>query len=313
MAVPEAEQLVWHYTDADGLLGMIKHRQAWATHFKFLNDFKEGWFLGEPLTDFLENDEKLTASQRSFIEVMLGPYLGQPFTKMTNVPDGNHFLFCGSTSGDELTLWRNYAKDAISFAVGLDPQVPLGVIPPKGDIASTNHEVYAWQKVEYHSSTTSLPAAYGSGLRSAVCQENMGDQLVDVSDQLTRLCSTVKTSAFEDERESRIVCVANDTRLWRFRVGRYGLTPYVALGASDSWGVFSTGDDPLPIRAIRLSSNATSSDHLALNALLENHGFRGDAVVEEIFDDSGEHIDSHFEEYEPPIRLLQSDNSLRQW
>ena len=311
MTSSETDSLVWHYTDANGLMGMIKDRQVWATHFRFLNDSQEGWFLDKPLTDFLENDEPMSSSERDFIWDMLRPYVGQPITRMTKVPDGNHFLLCGSTSGDELTLWRNYARDAVSFAVGLDPQSPLGLVPPDKDVGITRHEMHPWRKVEYHSPETYLPTAYARRIREAVSQEDMGDRIVDVSDELTHLYSTVKSAAFKDERESRIVCVTNNTQLWRFRVSSYGITPYVALGGSDTWSGLSNGKIPLPIRAIRLSSNSTAADHLALNALLEHHGFRGDAKYEEIYDDTGRHVDTIYEEHEPPVQLLQSSNSLR--
>lgn len=310
MAQTDDNSLVWHYTNAGGLLGMIEHRQLWATHFQFMNDTLEGTVLAEALSAFTHENENLTPYERSMIGIMNQQYAGVSRHTFTRVPDGNHFLLCGSKEGDELTLWRNYAKDTISFAVGLDPSVPLGLIPPKPTAGSSGW-VQPWTDVEYQKSSPHLPDEHVERILSAVRQEDPGDQIGEVSDVLHHLLFLVKSIAFKDERETRVVCGSDNTAMWRFRSGPFGVTPYVALGTSSNWNERSSGKDPLPIRSIRISANANKADTLALNALLESNGFGGGAEVEEIRDERGVHVDTHHHEYSPPVEIHQTENTLR--
>lgn len=47
----EKHEVVYHYTTASGLKGILKHQTLWATHFQFLNDFKEIEQMRLPLID----------------------------------------------------------------------------------------------------------------------------------------------------------------------------------------------------------------------------------------------------------------------
>ncbi|MBM6588946.1 DUF2971 domain-containing protein [Brevibacterium sp. RIT 803] len=310
MSTTDADGLVWHYTDAGGLLGIIQGKQLWATHFQFMNDTLEGALMADPLDKFIADDDVLNSYEREMVKIMNQQYEGISRLKITRVPDGNHFLLCGSEKGDELTLWRNYAQGSVSFAIGLDPKCPLGVIPPRNSLTSSGR-VQPWNKVDYREQDSELPDEYAARIRSAAQNTDKGDQIGDLSAALQYMYSQVKSSAFKDERETRVVCQTDNPDMWRFRAGQYGITPYVALGTANAWGENSPGDEPLPIRAIRLSANATPPDHLALNALLESHGFGGDAEIEEFMDHSGSIVDTYAREYEPPVQLIQATNSLR--
>lgn len=310
MGSVRGENLRWHYTNAVGLLGIVEKRQLWATHFRFMNDTMEGVLMTEALETFIARQTGLAEGERDLLRNMLQSYQGAPHFMVTRVPDGNHFLLCGSKSGDELTLWRNYARDSISFAVGLDPEVPLGVIPP-GEWNASSGEVLPWFDVDYRESGTELPAEYAGRLIDAVKRADLGDRIVDIDTALVDVLSRTKSAAFKDERECRVVSVVDSTALWRYRAGPLGITPYIALGTTSAWGVASSGEEVLPIRAIRLSANATPADHLALNALLENNGFGGGVEVEEVPTGNGGHVEETARLYAPSVDLLQAKNSLR--
>lgn len=309
MNAVESPDLVWHYTDASGLLGMVQGRQVWATHFQFMNDTMEGVLLLEPLRTFVKSSSTLSASDKDFMEKMLEPYAGESRLTISRVPDGNLFLLCGSTEGDELTLWRNYARENISFAVGLDPNVPLGIIPPDGDNVGFN-SIQHWEKVRYQEPASHLPEEYQEQLRGALAAVDGGDRIRETSDQIQKILSFTKAKAFRDERETRLVVEANSTPLWRFRSGRFGITPYVALGVSEAWGKKSDGIAPLPIKKIRLSAAAKTADRLALDALLEKNGFAGSTDFGEVEFEGGDRGVWAFET-PPPVKILQASNFLR--
>lgn len=306
---PDSDTLVWHYTNASGLLGMIEKRQLWATHYRFMNDSLEGSVL-EHAVQKLINSSDLIEGDRALIREMYRTFDGIPMNLYSRTPNGNRFLLCGANSGDELTLWRNYAREEISFAVGIDSESPLGVIPPKQGLLG-NPDISAWKAVDYQPESSILPDSHMSRIKAGLKLGDEGDKIRRVSDLLRDIFCMVKSSAFKDERETRVVCVTDNIHLWRFRSGNFGITPYVALGAAESWGETSKGEDVLPIRAIRVSSNAKDADILALNALLEANGFEGDVDTEEGFDHEGRPIIGSYSEIEPPVKILQASNSLR--
>lgn len=288
---------------------MIEGKQLWATHYRFMNDKLEGSVLERAIWELIDGGE-LSSADRSFIAEMYRAFDGNAKFRISRVPDGNRFLLCAAYSGDELTLWRNYAREEVSFAVGIDPESPLGVIPPKPG-SHVNVNVFPWRKVDYQPASSTLPETHMARIRAALDDDDMGARIRGMSAALRDIFCIVKSDAFEDERESRVVCLADNIRLWRFRSGEFGITPYVALGVADSWGEASDGSEPLPIRAIRLSSNASDADALAVNALLEVNGFGGGVEVDDGYDASGHLVAGNHREIEPPVRISHASNSLR--
>lgn len=309
-ATDDSSHLVWHYTTSSGLLGMIRHRELWATHSRFMNDKVEGSVMHSAIEAFLSDTTTLTPPQMSMVEMQYSFLTANAYPSYTRVPQGNMFLVCGSRDNDALTLWRNYAREAVSFAVGLDPKVPLGVITSDKSPSGNWHDVMRWRDVDYTSAFDDLPRHHRERLVNAARSEDPGDQIVNVSRELQRILSGVKHNAFVDERETRIAYFNDNPRDWAFRAGRFGLTPYLRIGTSEQWGRSSDGEDNLPIRAIRVSANATDADIMAVYALLEGHGFTFGEIYEDRASDDGA-IGPVVTGYEDPIPVVQSQHPLR--
>ncbi|MGP5921674.1 hypothetical protein [Brachybacterium alimentarium] len=309
-ATDDSSHLVWHYTTSSGLLGMIQHRELWATHSQFMNDRVEGSVMHSAIAAFLSNTTTLTSPQMNMVEMQYSFLTTNKYPNYTRVPQGNMFLVCGSRDNDALTLWRNYAREAVSFAVGLDPNVPLGVITSNQSSPGNWHDVTSWHDVDYASALDSIPRHHRERLISAARSEDPGDQIVNVSLELQRILSGVKHNAFVDERETRVAFFNDNTRDWKFRAGRFGLTPYLRIGTSEQWGRSSNGEENLPIRAIRVSANATDGDIMAVHALLEGHGFTfGEIYADRVSDDGA--LRPEVVDYEDPIPVVQSQHPLR--
>ena len=305
-----ANALVWHYTTASGLLGMIQNREIWATHSRFMNDKLEGSVMHDAIQKLLSDPNALPASQMGVIEMQYDFMTTNTWPSATRVPQGNMFLVCGSRDNDALTLWRNYAREDVSFAVGLNPSSPLGIIPSGRTPIRQWQDVTPWDDVEYVTDLNSLPQHRIERLCAAARTQDPGDQIVNVARELQKIRSGIKHSAFEDERETRVAFFSNDTTDWHFRSGRFGLTPYVRIGATTKWGRPSDGTHKLPIEAIRVSANAQEADLLAVNALLESRGFAFGEEYGEYEDENG-FVASGTVGYIDPIPVTQSQHPLR--
>jgi hypothetical protein len=88
-----------HYTDAPGLLGIIKGRVLWATHIRFLNDARE--FVHA--VDIAQAYVQRLKSQHN-------PVLLDSLIERLDAMPGNTFVISFSEDGDVLSQWRGYCR-----------------------------------------------------------------------------------------------------------------------------------------------------------------------------------------------------------
>ncbi len=114
MSVDPADQeseLVWHYTDMDGLLGITKDHQMWASQLSSLNDTSELDFGARLMRYFApvwaqEQGTEQSQTVAAAVAVM------DPERIRSAV-----YVLCTSTDGDLLSQWTNYGQ---GVAIGLD-------------------------------------------------------------------------------------------------------------------------------------------------------------------------------------------------
>lgn len=103
--------VLYHYTDSDGLRGIIKDGKVWATHLSFMNDPGELVIAREVLTRRWQGMCKINPdSTRSLI-------LKQAIDLVQESKD--IYGFCLSREGDLLSQWRGYAPSG-GYSIGFD-------------------------------------------------------------------------------------------------------------------------------------------------------------------------------------------------
>jgi hypothetical protein len=130
------QQVVYHYTNAAGCLGIVKHQQLWASNAAFLNDSTEVVYIRDVLAEVAEElrakyevmadmlaynadamagtgrwsaRERRTASIIGILES--GPGLA---TAILDV-----YVSCFCSNGDLLSQWRGYPSSGGGYALGL--------------------------------------------------------------------------------------------------------------------------------------------------------------------------------------------------
>ncbi|WP_346921149.1 hypothetical protein [Glutamicibacter creatinolyticus] len=113
---------IWHYTDAIGLLGMVRDRCLWAGCTDFMNDEKEAVKGFEMLRERwgMQGTENIELADRETID--------QVIEEMENSRTRQNIVSASGQS-DSLTMWRNYGREAVSYAVRLDPKKKLIPVP----------------------------------------------------------------------------------------------------------------------------------------------------------------------------------------
>ncbi|MDQ0690940.1 hypothetical protein [Arthrobacter sp. W4I7] len=108
----EKGELVWHYTNGDALMSILAKGELWASSAAFMNDMNELLSGSIQLRKHFE-DRRQTLSPAT-IEAL-----------EEHIPDvrarsRRSFVLSASSDGDNLTMWRYYGRDQVSFAIGLD-------------------------------------------------------------------------------------------------------------------------------------------------------------------------------------------------
>jgi hypothetical protein len=115
---PEPETL-YHYTDGEGLLGIITSGTMWATHSAYLNDASEFQYAVRLLKDVIM---KTTAeAEPDTWEALCRDYFALSDVEQEHQsPERTQsFVACFSEERDRLSQWRGYGKSIGGYGLGL--------------------------------------------------------------------------------------------------------------------------------------------------------------------------------------------------
>lgn len=102
--------LLYHYTNMDGLLGIVRTGKLWLTHIRYLNDSLEYEFLWQLLQKQVKArlaSSELAEDQRTRLAALM-QYRADVETYVTSFSDDG---------GDRLSKWRGYCPTGIGFSI----------------------------------------------------------------------------------------------------------------------------------------------------------------------------------------------------
>src|SRR5687768_10197869 len=135
--ISKIPRILYHYTDAAGLIGMLESGLVWGTDYRFLNDKSE------------------LAHTRSLVHAMLEEKLSNPLDEISRSLyseilkiqreglDQSAFIFSLSEEEDDLSQWRGYAREGNGFTIGLCGQSIYRTSEP-------DSAAFGFCKVEYN-------------------------------------------------------------------------------------------------------------------------------------------------------------------
>jgi hypothetical protein len=288
--------LVWHYTNAAGLHGIIQSNAVRATSAAFMNDaheMKSGRDAFAALFKARELELDSAAQDRIRDSGIMSS--ASPFS---------NYLLSASTDPDSLTLWRNYGGSEVAYSIGLERAATLSPLaqspadihpnPPRsyfepdweelgnGDRHNNNqnpdYELVLggpWTDVSYISGPNDPQIV--RRFESLIAEEKgkggiRGFPAYALSNSPTDF---MKHVGFADEKEVRSVTWVNPE--WKFvlhRPSRFGLIPYIELTGAEGKEDFAPRRNSLPIRQITIGPNPLSEDaKRSLRVFLDMNGY----------------------------------------
>ncbi len=226
----ETTEPIYHYTDAEGLHGIIKRRQVWATSYRFMSDAREikyGYDLISEVYPSVDISDPQSLPP-DFVKKMQDSRIAEMIRHWEGFYDFDGlFVASFSADGDSLGQWRGYA--------GLNSGYSLGFrYDAFKSIADTQLVTCSYNKEKQKKELKSIIDRYLPDLRIMFNDPdpfNFRNLATEAAKEMPGLFAKFKHQAFKDEKEWRLVVGpiwATNERI-RYRPGERVIIPYVEI------------------------------------------------------------------------------------
>ena len=235
--------VVYHYTSAQGLIGIIESKSLWASSMQYSNDRTELRHAVSLIRGLLELHLKMER----------GPWNDLYGALIDAVPlfSDFHINVCSfSEEGDLLSQWRGYCPKGIGFSLGFDPEI--------------------MERQAKKQDSRLMKCVYDDCLQRNICEKIIAEACsaanheIDTSARknavvdgfippFLRLAPTLKNISFSEEKEWRVIggpFAADDPQVL-FRAGTFAVIPYRRFLLADE-------GEPLRIADIVVGPNPES-------------------------------------------------------
>lgn len=216
-----APERLWHYTDAGGLIGIVRDDVLWASNARFLNDSQEVSYGISTVMETLQqfDAKQFSKSTQAFLARLADP--SQEIVSDFLERSLEVFVTCFCSSGDLLSQWRGYTGQ---YAGG---GYSIGFTPP-GSLLS-------WPQA--------APGGHGLVLRKVIY--NPAQQQARIQDLIVRLASVLDQDpddqVHRDDFAANLVDGLAEAVAW---------CKHPTFAEEDEWRIVYThlnGNAPLPV------------------------------------------------------------------
>lgn len=275
--LPRGPELLWHYTDAQGLLSIVESGVLWATNTRYLNDATEllhGLDVARERLLAYAGKAGLKAGTVQFVRGVGDPDQADVTGFLRRHLDVYVTCFC--EDGDLLSQWRAYAgrDSAGGYALGVGTRPPLqGWVQEAGKGHRYRLRRVLYNQDEQEAAVDSLLSHLVPILDAAPEESDRWDAVASsLAEGLVDFAVCCKHPAFAEEREWRIVYdrSSDQTPLdLHHRSGRGLLVPYVELELPAPVGLLA---GHLPLKAINCGPGPEPAlKQEGVRRLLEHH------------------------------------------
>ena len=194
-----APSTLWHYTNIDGLIGIIKSKTLFATEMSYLNDEREFHLAADLLIDDMfeaEGKERwgLPPDARSHIQTAL-----EKIDKNVCVAS-----FC--TQQDLLSQWRGYGKGQRGISLGFDSQsLKKLALPHYFDLVRCSYGERKQRKILFDGLQPIIEKYEQIPAEEITRAVHLGKVAEELAHWLKFLAPLIKDAGFEEEDEYRLV------------------------------------------------------------------------------------------------------------
>ena len=195
--------LIYHYTDEQGLTGIIQNKSIWATDIRFLNDSMEFHSGIESLTKICndmikickEKDDEIYKNAVDFYKVI------NTFIR-NNLENRNIYITSFTKSEDNLRQWMSYCPKNSGYAIAINKEKILEI----KDKVQCKNIVFRLEDVDYRKESIYKMLSLDSLIKEITKNFNNTNKLASrLINNLLFHCCAIKNEEFHDENEERLV------------------------------------------------------------------------------------------------------------
>lgn len=231
-------KLLYHYTNANGLLGMIKSKKIWASSYRYMNDSQEFEYGFDLIEDIYPKSDTYTYSLRSNLP-------DQSFAEHLRLKKWDYksdCLFVASFSEEENLLgqWRAYTGPHSGYAIGFKKN------ELKNDVARLVKCEYDKEKQKsvlkdlIDKDLLVLRESFEKTSEDRDKKEypDLADYFINVDMtvlKIVQIATSFKHKSFSEEKEWRLVIGPVDITSDRilYRPSDTGIIPYIEIDFTD--------------------------------------------------------------------------------
>ncbi len=209
MPKQRGEIYLYHYTTAEGLIGIVRNRNIWATEVFHLNDWEE--FLGgiNLAHEYLVRLRKEAATRTDESGVERFDWLIQGIDRIGPGQSLRRYVSSFSKEHDELSQWRAYCPSG-GFSIGFPKKRLVALAKKQGFVLKKC--IYELDKqIEVIESTVDRAMQQGPSQQQILLAGPGAESLIrcTLSNkliwELARVCPILKNVAFKREVEWRLI------------------------------------------------------------------------------------------------------------
>lgn len=194
---------IYHYTDVNGLLGIISKKSLWATDIRFLNDSMEYYAGVEALTELCsEMIETCRNSKDSVYKSATSLYKIIPKFIKNNLENRNSYITSFTSSRDNLRQWMTYCPKNSGYAIAFNKDKIL----ISGEAERQNNIVCRLETVDYKKERVRQMLNIDSIVNNIISKKlNVEVAASEFVNDMLFHCCAIKNEEFYDEKEIRLV------------------------------------------------------------------------------------------------------------
>lgn len=209
---------LYHYTSSAGLLGILETKKIWATKIHYLNDSSELSLGLKYIRQEINSQKEGENSTRRVQE------LDELLDVLLALEGINIGVVSFTANGDQLSQWRGYSKIGNGYSLGFDGEkVNDQVLGKEGYLFipciynEEDHKLLAKELVDYG-------RVVGHSQRDKA--ESSPFHAMEFKRAVLLVASMIKSKAFKEEEEWRLVTPPMNYSVANFRQGSFSLLPY---------------------------------------------------------------------------------------
>ena len=238
--------VLYHYTSAAGLLGILESGKIWTTKIQYLNDNSELQLAYDYIRKEIRRQQRGSSQNRTKQE------LDKMIVALDDSATTNVSVASFTEVGDQLSQWRGYCEIGKGYSIGFDGAKLRQVVKEKGYalvrcvydkamhlrmVMELVNENPLRNKIE----TAGIPLPAPSGLGA------------DFSVESLFLAPLIKSESFQEEKEWRLITPPLSYIDAKYRPGNHSLIPYweVDIDIENTLKSIIVGPTPEPTLSAR--------------------------------------------------------------